>query len=218
MSELKGSVVNYRKRSYSYSNLNQILERIIVLKRLLLLSIIMISGGCATFDTSTDLANNTKQQWQFNGKFAIKTPDEKNAAKMHWSQVDDHYDINLYTLFGISLMNIKGDKSQVTINNSGEVYHGRDAQQLIYRLTRWHIPVNDIPAWLVGQVENATDVIVDTHGNFHRGTIKGADNRPWQLTLSRYKDVGDYHRPHQLLLKSGDTYFKLAITQWKIQR
>ena len=174
--------------------------------------------GCASFNTPSDASASNQQQWQFNGKFAIKTPEEKNAAKMHWSQIDDSYEVNLYTLFGISLMNINGNEHQVTITTSGGTYHGRNAQELIYRLTRWHIPVNDIPAWLTGKVNNATDVTLDEQGNFYRGTIHGDDGRAWQLNLSRYKMVKDQRRPHQLLLKSQDSYFKLAISQWNIQR
>lgn len=206
-----------RKRSYSYSYLNQIFSQFTVFKRLLFLSFTLILSGCASFTNQMSTDDTVTQQWQFNGKFAIKTPTEKNAAKMHWAQLNDQFEINLYTLFGISLMNIQGDAHRVAINSNGDTYTGNNAQELIYRLTRWHIPVNDIPAWVTGHVENAIDVQLDAQGNFHKGTIIGDDNTAWQLTLSHYKTVDDVNRPHQLLLKSADGYFKLAITQWNIQ-
>jgi outer membrane lipoprotein LolB len=174
-------------------------------------------AGCATFQSSPPLNTQITQQWQFTGKFAVRTPDDKNSAKMHWSQINEQYDINLYTLFGISLMSIIGDDRQVTINNRGDEYVGVNAQQLIYRLTRWHLPVNDLQHWVTGTVHHATQVKYDTQGNFYQGNITSADNKQWQLTLSHYKDIDGKPRPHKLLLKSGKTYFKLAISQWKIQ-
>jgi len=188
-----------------------------VFKRLLLLSLALLISGCATFESTPPSNSNITQQWQFTAKFAVRTPDEKNSAKMHWSQVNDQYDINLYTIFGISIMSITGDEQQVIINNRGDEYTGSNAQQLIYRLTRWHLPVNDLQHWVTGVVHNASDAKYDTQGNFYQGNITSLDNKQWQLTLSDYKDINGHSRPHRLLLKSGNTYFKLAISQWKIQ-
>ncbi len=187
-------------------------------KRLLLLSFVLILSGCITFDSTTAINSQTKQQWQFTGKFAVKTPNDKNSAKLYWSQVDDQYDINIYTVFGISVMSIIGDDNQVTIEQNGEVYTGANAQQLIYRLTRWHLPVNDLQQWVQGSVYNSTDSKYDSDGNFSQGTITSNDNKQWQLTLSNYKIINNVPRPHKLLLKSGDSYFKLAMNQWKIQK
>lgn len=175
-------------------------------------------AGCANFDSTAPADLTINEQWQFTGKFAVRTPDEKNSAKMHWSQINDQYDINLYTVFGISLMSIVGDNHQVTIDNRGEKYTGQNAQQLIYRLTRWHLPVNDLQHWITGKVTNAVDPIYDTLGNFYRGTIISEGGQQWELTLSQYKDIDGLSRPHRLLLKSGNTYFKLAISQWTIQQ
>ena len=174
--------------------------------------------GCANFDTAPPTNLTVTQQWQFTGKFAVRTPDEKNAAKIHWSQINDQYDINLYTVFGISIMSIVGDNNQVTIDNRGDKYTGQNAQQLIHRLTSWHLPVNDLQHWITGNVTNALEPIYDAQGNFYRGTIVSKNRQQWQLTLSHYKDVNGHLRPHRLLLKSGNTYFKLAINQWKIQQ
>jgi len=188
-----------------------------VFKRLLLLSLVLLVSGCATFETTPPPQTNATQQWQFTAKFAVRTPDEKNSAKMHWSQINEQYDINLYTIFGISIMSITGDEQQVTINNRGDEYTGTNAQQLVYRLTRWHLPVNDLQHWVTGAVPNAASAKYDTQGNFYQGMITGLDNKQWQLTLSHYKDINGHTRPHRLSLKSGETYFKLAISQWKIQ-
>jgi len=189
-----------------------------VFKRLLLLSLVLILSGCITLDSITSVNPQVKQQWQFSGKFAVRTPNDKKSAKLHWSQIDDKYDINIYTIFGISVMSIIGNNNQVTIKQNGEAYTGQNAQQLIYRLTRWHLPVNDLQHWVQGSVDNAIDITYDSNGNFHQGIIIANDNKEWQLTLDDYKNVDEKSRPHKLILKSNESYFKLAINKWKIQK
>lgn len=171
-----------------------------------------------TTDSITSVNPNIKQQWQFTGKFAIKTAKDKNAAKIHWSQVNDRYDINIYTIFGISVMSIIGDDNKVTIDQRGDIYSGQDVQQLIYRLTRWHIPVEQLQHWVTGDVTNAHDVTYNDQGLFHQGNIIGRDNKVWQLTLSGYRDIDGQTRPYRLLFKSDDAYLKLAINKWEIQK
>jgi len=171
-----------------------------------------------TTESISPINSNIKQQWQFSGKFAIKTPTNKNSAKIHWSQINDQYDINIYTIFGISIMSITGNDTQVTIDQRGEVYSGENVQDLIYQLTRWHIPVDQLQHWVTGDVTNAYDIIYNDKGLFNTGNIVGRDNKVWQLTLSGYRDINDQTRPYRLLLKSEDAYFKLAINTWEIQK
>jgi len=177
-----------------------------------------VLAGCSTTVDHNIASQDIYQQWQFNGKFAIKTPTEVQSAKINWSQINQHYDINLYTTFGITVMKIKGHDNFVEIEGVGDPVSGPSAEQLIWQLTRWHIPVNQLSHWVKGDVVNAIAPQFNQRGQFEQGHILDSKGQQWLLTLGGYKTIGLHTRPTKLKLTKDTMYLKLAISQWHIQQ
>lgn len=155
-------------------------------------------------------------QWQLSGNFKVNTPAQKATSRISWQQQDNDFIINLYTLFGVSVLNIEGTEQGVSID--GKPYPGRSAEQLVYQMTGWQLPVNDLKLWLLGRVDNARDVSLDPQGNFNRGLINDRAGRTWQLDLSKYKTVRGRSMPHKISLQHSDIRLKLAVSSWKIHQ
>lgn len=189
-----------------------------MLKRLLFLFIPILLIGCSSKITPSFAPDHIPRQWQFNGKFAIKTPQQTKGLKIHWQQIDDQFDINLYTAFGITVLKIKGNDEIVKIEADEDPVEGRSAERLIWQLTGWHVPVDNLRHWLVGEVEGASFIELTSEGYFNRGKITDSYGRPWHLTLSDYKLVQGRPMPHGLRLQQGNSFLKLAISQWQIER
>jgi len=189
-----------------------------VIKRLLFLLSIFIFAGCSTTPRTELAASEIFEQWQFNGKFAIKTPHESQSAKINWVQLNDHYDINLYTTFGITVMKIKGDQQKVEITTDGAPMIGTSAEQLIWQLTRWHIPINQLKHWVKGNVVNASEPKFDDNGRFLQGYIIDSNGETWLLKLGKYKRIGSHSRPTTLRLSKDKMFLKLAISTWQIDK
>lgn len=189
-----------------------------MIKRLLFLFSVFFIASCSTVPKPSISPANIIEQWQFNGKFAIKNPHETRSAKINWSQLNEHYDINLYTTFGITVMKIKGDQQHVEITTDGEPIVGSSAEQLIWQLTRWHIPVNQLKLWVKGVVPDVVEPSFDANGQFHQGKIIDSSGETWLLTLGKYKTIGAFTRPTTLRLTKGKLFLKLAISQWHIQK
>jgi len=187
-----------------------------MLKRLLFLFLPVILIGCTTKIPPTINPDLPLSQWQFSGKFAIKTPQQKEGLKIHWSQKEQQFNIKLLTIFGITVLTIEGNEHQVTIEADDGPVRGHSAEQLIWQLTGWHIPVNQLQHWLVGDVINASDVTLNAQGYFTQGIIIDSLNRPWQLTLGNYKQVQGRTMPHSLRLQRENSLLKLAINQWQL--
>ena len=178
---------------------------------------LMLVGCSATIDPNSYVGPIT-EQWRFNGKFAVRSAKETTSAKINWQQINDQYDINLYTMFGITVMKINGGHHRVQIDNGSERYNGTSAGQLIWQLTGWHLPIDQMQHWVKGEVEHAINVQRDQDGQFKSGDIIGGNGQQWRLTLGKYKIVDGHIRPHSLLLSKDKLYFKLSISKWQIQK
>jgi outer membrane lipoprotein LolB len=189
-----------------------------MLKRLLFLFIPILLAGCSSKIPQHFSPDYIPQQWQFTGKFAIKTPEQAQGLKIHWQQINDQFDINLYTVFGITVLKIKGNDEIVKIETDETPIEGQSAEQLIWQQTGWHIPVANLQHWLVGEVDTASNVELTNEGYFNQGDITDSYGRPWRLTLTNYKLVQGRPMPHSLRLNHDKLLLKLAISNWQIDR
>lgn len=187
-------------------------------KRLLFLLTLLSIASCSNTPVVSQITETTQQQWQFNGRFAIKTPQETQSSKINWAQVNDHYDINLYTTFGITVMKIRGDESSVQITSNGDTHHGTSAEQLIWQMTRWHVPVNQLSHWVKGSVPDALDPTYNEAGQIKQAYIIDSNNQQWLLQLGGYKSFDGMSRPTTLRLSKDALFLKLAISTWHIQK
>lgn len=189
-----------------------------MIKRLLFLFISLFLTACVSKITPTFISGEPLSYWQFNGKFAIKTPDQRQGLKINWQQNDQQFDINLYTVFGITVLKINGNDQLVTIEADQGPITGHSAEQLIWQLTQWHVPVNNLQHWLIGDVSDARNIIIDNDGYFVSGDISDRFGRVWQLSLGKYQAVQGRVMPHSLRLQHDKLFLKLAINQWQLQR
>lgn len=189
-----------------------------MLKRFLFLFIPLLVSGCSSNVLQTFSSDYTPVQWKFSGKFAIKTPEQTKGLKIHWQQVDDQFDINLYTVFGITVLKIKGNDRLVVMEADQGPVTGQSAEQLIWQQTGWHIPVNNLQHWLLGEVKSASNIELTSAGDFSQGDIVDRFGRPWHLTLDNYKLIQGRSMPHNLRLNQGKLLLKLAISDWQIDR
>ena len=187
-------------------------------KRLFFLFTALFLTGCSTTSLLVFSPDHVPTQWQFNGKVAIKTPEQAQGLKINWHQIDDQFDINLYTTFGITDLKIKGNKHTVNIESDQGPITGTSAQQLIWQQTGWHIPIDNLQHWLLGDVTDATNVELSNNGHFLSGNIYDNFGRQWQLSLNKYQPVQGRTLPHSLRLRHDKLLLKLAIIEWKIEQ
>ena len=189
-----------------------------MIKRLLFLFVLLFLTACVSKIPPTFVSGEPLNHWQFNGKFAIKTPDQRQGLKINWHQTGQQFDISLYTVFGITVLKINGNQQLVTIEANDGPITGNSAEQLIWQLTQWHVPVNNLQHWLIGHVDDASNIEVDSAGHFISGEISDRFGRLWQLSLGKYQEIQGRMMPHSLRLQHGKLFLKLAINQWQLQK
>jgi outer membrane lipoprotein LolB len=199
-------------------------------KSLLLLLLIMLLGACSTTrpikpepgsinEIQHQLSLSQLQHWQIEGRMAFKSSDEKFSANLNWQQDSAQYDIKLTSFIGTSIMRMQGEPGAVQLEADGKNYQDSDASLLIASITGWNIPVEQLPAWLKGQVDKQDRVVFSNEGLLQQLSPQCAKCDAWAITYSAYKQVKDIWLPHQIQLNNlnqPNNLIKIRINQWQL--
>ena len=199
-----------------------------VFRRLFVWFFIIVVSGCATrlpqpegtVDLPEQLARLNKMDvWTISGKLAIKHPDQSLSANLRWQTQQQDFEFRLSNFLGMTLVDMQNSRDGAVLEADGETYRDPSASLLLYQMTGWDIPVNQLLSWIKG-VPKATDSYqLDENGLV--SMLKPACQRcaGWIVNYSKYQQVDDVWLPHALTLtnpQQPEHLIKIRIDKWKI--
>lgn len=152
--------------------------------------------------------------WQFSGRVAFKSPQEKMSANINWQQQQQNFNLKLTTFLGIGILEMQGQPGHVQLEVDDEHYQGHNAKQLLYDITGRILPVDLLPLWLKGQKTDNTNAQYTPQGWLKQLQQPG---HGWSISYTNYRKVQALWLPHSLLLKQHNQQIKIRINQWKIK-
>lgn len=156
--------------------------------------------------------------WKIRGRLAFKSESEKFSTYLNWQQAEQDFSLKLSSTLGITVLEMQSNQEQTLLEADDKEYKGRNASQLIKRVTGWNIPMTSLPLWIKGQVEPSDQVVWNENGLVKQLVPLCLDCGQWQISFSRYKQQGDLWLPHQINLQNqqqlGNT-IKIRITSWQ---
>lgn len=201
-------------------------------KQLFILFFISILTACSSIN-DVPVANNQVNQdidtrnkqvaqlnsWTIAGKIAFINSKERQSATLHWQkdQAAESEVLNLSTLFGIKVLELKREKSNFTLEVDGQTYQTQDLDNLIYNLTGLNLPTRAMNSWLKGLAYLPSDKI-----KYHDKTqlpeslTSHYNNKAWQISYSKYHHIGPFQLAKQLTILQDDLRIKIVIHAWKI--
>lgn len=173
------------------------------LYRLAYIAIVLLLSACA----SKPSIEIQQPDWEINGKLAVREPTRNTTMLFHWQQKKDHYVIHLMNPLGQIQLSLVGNKRYASaIDNKGQHYQSKNAEQLLYNLTGWHFPIQSAPYWLQGKADTfATQVIYD------KQQLSELKSLAWRVAFSRYRNVDDQALPHRILIEQEDGLLTLTL-------
>ncbi|GGO74340.1 lipoprotein insertase outer membrane protein LolB [Bowmanella pacifica] len=184
------------------------------------LLIVALLNACATrpvVDYSVNARQHQQQlaqlqDWRINGKLAYKGEKERFSATLNWQQQDGDYSLGLSSFIGTRILTLQKSHQLISLEYEDRTYQHHDASALLYELTGWAIPVEQIPAWLKGQVLPDNQAIFSDNGLLQQiRTPQG-----WQVNLSDYRQTAHYILPYQLELKTPSDQIKIRVDKWQV--
>nr|WP_279382274.1 lipoprotein insertase outer membrane protein LolB [Oceanisphaera pacifica] len=149
--------------------------------------------------------------WQLSAKLGIITPDERGSLSLFWRQNSDDYRMNLTNVVGKRVFDLtrRGQDVQLT-DSKGQLHQADNARELVWRLTGWNLPVEQLSYWIKGLPGDGDKVTYDEHGRPQTIHAHG-----WQLRYLGYTQIDGLWLPSRLDLTHNDTKLRLAISQWE---
>lgn len=157
--------------------------------------------------------------WTIAGKIAFINSKERQSATLHWQKDQNTHSesLNLSTVFGINVLELKREKSNFSLEVDGETYQTQDLDNLIYQLTGLNLPTRAMSHWLKGIAYLPSD-----HIQYHDTTqlptmlTSNYNNRSWQINYSKYHHIGPFQLAKQLTIRQDDLRIKIVIHSWQI--
>ena len=194
-------------------------------KLILSICLLWLIQGCTSITAKGNLmaAANVSQltQWQASGKLAFITPTDKQSVNFIWSQNNDDYKVNFNTFLGINVLSIKRDRNGIVISADGKDYQSDNPQQLVFELTGWWLPMDNLSRWLKADItDNEGDISVNNIGNIQSFTPHcDQTNCANQVIIhyDQFQSAAHLILPHRLTIKTqGITpqTLKIKVQRW----
>lgn len=155
--------------------------------------------------------------WSFQGRAAISKGRNGGSGRVDWRQTGRDYRIQLSAPVTRQswVLSGEGATGQARLEGvDGGPRAGDDAQEMLFQATGWQIPVDGLPAWVRGLVDDGQP-----------GVVRDAEGRPAALEQDGWRV--DYQEwfpaqtdrpalPKRIEARSGDAKVRLVFDQWDV--
>ena len=196
-----------------------------------LLSLVLILlNGCTLLQSSVKpsanliKANSVKAltQWQANGKIAIISENKRQSANFNWLQHNEDYKTYFNTFLGINVLTVKRDSDGIVIAVEGNTYQGDNPEQLVFDLTGWWLPMDQLSRWLKADVTGEEGTISrNAQGQVNQFIPRCSQtlcSTEYVIKYGAYRQIEQLLLPHSVTLQANGLArqtLKIKIQQWR---
>ncbi|HYG06978.1 MAG TPA: lipoprotein insertase outer membrane protein LolB [Stenotrophomonas sp.] len=153
--------------------------------------------------------------WSFQGRAAISKGRNGGSGRVDWRQTGREYRIQLSAPVTRQSWVLSGDGAtgQARLEGvDGGPRAGNDAQEVLYQATGWQIPVEGLPAWVRGLVDDGQPgVLLDGEGR-----PAALEQDGWQVQYQEWFPPQDGRPalPKRIEARNGDAKVRLLLDAW----
>jgi outer membrane lipoprotein LolB len=149
--------------------------------------------------------------WQIRGKLGFKSTEKKQSANLSWEQNLNDYQLSLNSILGTSILSMQGNNTWATLKADDETYSGATASELIWQITGWNLPVEQLPVWIKGQSLPTDKVMLAEQGWLTQLQPSCTTCQGWLLNYSDYELVNQLWLPHKIVLVHQENQVQVTI-------
>lgn len=163
---------------------------------------------------------STLVSWSLSGRVALATGRNGGSGRIEWQQKDPlNYAVTLNAPVSRQSWRLSGNRR----NEAGRLEgldggprEGADAESLLLEATGWYLPVNQMPAWLLGlPSDEAEPALVDYGPDGRLAVIEQAGWRieylEWVPALPAQPEL-----PRRIVATRGDAKVRLIVDEWTL--
>lgn len=203
-----------------------------------LLGLTALVAGCATAPSlppvenpaATWQARQTELRpitaWKIQGRLAMRTAEEGWQASLNWVREGERHRIDLTGPLGRGHLRLTRDDHGAELRDADQhVWRAENLEQLLYRTTGWHVPLDGLNYWVLGLPLPNT---VASQELDPQGRLKMLAQSGWDIRFLEYTRYGSLDLPSKLFIKrqgrgtntnsAGDDTIevRLVIERWAL--
>ena len=193
------------------------------LARILAAAALALLAGCATIPDSVDLPEIGTwdarievlagiEDWEFNGRIAVKAGDDGFNGKFNWEQQGDAFNATVGGPLGIGTVRIDGDGQAIRLTDKDGVETVlQDPEAELRWRYGWTIPVASLRYWALGIPDPRLPAVTEFND---AGLLIRLEQSDWVVEISRYREGGGQEMPRILSATNPDTRVRMVIDRW----
>ena len=190
---------------------------------LFIILLLLLMTGCSSLPEHTPQQTDWQQreaqlekfqQWQMDGRIAIRTEDDSWSGSLKWQQLGQLYDIRFSGPFGQGAINLTGDQYRVVLSSAdGDIVGNNGVEQLLHQQLGWHVPISHLQYWVVGRPNPSVDGSVLQFDQF--GRIERLQQDDWEVSYRRYQSYQQLDLPSKIFIENHRLSVRLVIDTWQ---
>ncbi|WP_159439085.1 lipoprotein insertase outer membrane protein LolB [Vibrio palustris] len=196
----------------------------------LVFSLILLLAGCSSVSKAPDYQVdwsshesrlNQIDNYSLSGKMGYISPQKRESMNFQWRKRGENTDLRLTNFLGQTLLHLTITKDGSTIKTyDDKVFHDKDAQALVARLTGLRLPILPLQKWVLGLPNDSDDHILNQH-NTLGSLITTVDNKRWLVNYTDYEPFpyqeSTIPLPKRLSLTQGQVKLRIVIAKWTVK-
>lgn len=157
-------------------------------------------------------------EWSIRGRVALFVDDDVYNLGLGWIRKGDLTKLKLEASLGQGIIQLQKVASDVSLTTAeGENFVGTNAEQVLYRSTGLHIPVEGLQAWIKGIPHARSDHLPDINVAGQAITLF---QDGWRVNYLEYETLslqqhGITSLPRKIYMKRDNLALKIVIDQWQ---
>lgn len=152
--------------------------------------------------------------WNLKGRVAGKSNNEGFSSGVQWKQLQNNFVIDLFGPLGRKVAVINGQPGSVQLKTSkGEIFAGKDPEDLMQRLFSYSLPVNGLRYWLLGipdPKQSHSFLDLDEYGR-----LKQLKQASWLIEYKEYHS-GNTVLPALIQISNSTLNANIKVDSWQL--
>lgn len=203
-----------------------------------LLGLAAFAAGCATAPLPSPVENpeatwQSRQAelkpvttWKIHGRLAMRAADEGWQASVYWVREGERHRIDITGPLGRGHLRLEQDRHGAELRDADRrTWRAENAEQLLYRVTGWLLPIDGMNYWVLGLPSPAAAASEELDD---QGRLKTLAQSGWDIQFLEYTRYGSLDLPSKLfikrhgsgaetnLAKTAALEVRLAIERWAL--
>jgi outer membrane lipoprotein LolB len=152
------------------------------------------------------------QDWELQGRVALRMDDEGWHGGLHWTQRADAYAIRISGPFGQGGVQLEGEAGRVRLQQGERVSRAADAEALMRQELGWSLPLAGLDHWVRGVPRHPDQarLAFDAQGRLARIEEAG-----WVVDYQGYDEGTAPPLPTRISLEQAGLRLRLVVDQWR---